>query len=578
MPTFQSVNLDPTVSHLFTGRRPPQAQHSKQHAAHSGNDVVEKDGDGTKDPRRYDDDKLRQQGTSTMQQPPPPLQHQRKLVVGVEIAGVSTPRAMLTRTPEDLVEVFLRNHQKDLNGNDNNIVCGSNKTDGEDDSNNGSGNFNGKTQSNEKASRKRGRPGEDTDVSKQRQLRSVLLEQMEGLRNQVAQKMIELTRTGKLFHAKSQHKDVDDHDDDDDDGGDDRNISSSRANQALIPGATFSPLETWQRISCQTLDSNAVGADRIIRTGCEALDRLLTFPNEALDLSSLEPQALPRRLGLPPGYVLQITSSSGSSSSSSYTKGKTQLALQIAAWTIKDSLLASKIPQQLQNQRQNDTALAAAGFNRRLVKVRYCYNAGGHTGTSLAKRFLELLGVAENQRRRKSKSFRDIPPTPGGDQIEFQSISQLSQLSATLARIEDDWVQTLTQKGKYAYDDSEPSTIIDPPSVLVIDGLYSIPPEQDEAQFFKIERWLKRIARQYSISVIVVGGGSSSNNNNIGGTSDGIYIADCGLNISEDSPTSIKVHLVRHPVKLVTENDWVSVEHTSTKGLVSSSRGRDVEE
>jgi hypothetical protein len=528
MPTFQSVSLDPTVRELFTGRSRALTTTSSNK---SSKDTADDDNNSSTNDTSY---------TSGQQQD---LQlqenhryHQQKLTSGGRIAGISTPRSMLTRAPHDLVEVFLRS-QKDLSSRNNKIA-------GEEDYDNSS-----KT-NNSTPSRKRDRTdegntsGESNDTTHQR-LESVLLDHMEGIRNQVAHKMIQRTRTGTLFHLHS---------------------TLDTDFDVLIPGATYCPLDVWKNYSCQSAD-NMTHMDRVICTGCEALDRLLSFPIEAADVSSSATQKFGRRLGLPLGYVLQI---SGTSSGKRVTKGKTQLALQFAARTIKNSMRKETFPDDQQRQHEQQAGVPAVSNKNHIpfFKVRYCFSAGGHAGHNLAKRFLELVSDNEFQGRSshhhhgRKKSSHAIPA--GGDQIEFQSISQLSQLTATLAVLEEDWVETL--KCMHSNKEAEEGNAhhrshlsrMDRPSLLIVDGLQSIPPEQDETQYFAIERRLKRIARQYSIGVIVVGGGIGR---------DSMDVADCHLNLSEESLTKTKVQLLRHPVKLVTEKDCISLLHNSKYGM-----------
>jgi hypothetical protein len=179
MPTFQGVSLHPTIQSRFL-------QPNRQRADRQ---------DGKNDGRQP------QQGAAT----PPPC-----------ISGVATPRALLARSPQELVSIF-------------------------------SG-------------------GETLDQQQQ----GDLLTEMEGIRNQVALSMLAKTQSGRhiLQQQQNQYQVANDASDGD---------HSSCNSQPLIRGGTLSGLQLLERHREQAIPSATQGPLRF-STGCQALDELVAFP------------------------------------------------------------------------------------------------------------------------------------------------------------------------------------------------------------------------------------------------------------------------------------------------------------
>jgi hypothetical protein len=340
------------------------------------------------------------------------------------------------------------------------------------------------------------------------QQRAGILAQMEGIRSEVAHSMIVKTRNGKrvLNHQKQQQHNNYHHQ-----GG-------------LIQGGSLSALQTWN-LHQNTISTNP----HVYSTGCRALDELIAFPIEYFshyDPSIIYSEDSNREttMGLHRGYILQLSGATG----------KTQLALQLAAQVIQQSSSALN----------NDD------------RVRYCYSTAGHSGSSLAQRFLELLGNGGSERR----LVEDVTK-----KIEFQPIATISQLITTLAKLEEEWMyhSSVSSSGSIRQHQQQRSEIKEkgPVAMLVLDALPLMLVERESIDLSQsLERWLKRIARHHNVLIVTTGGGASNNNS---------MNPDIALHIQKLTSTTSYVRLIRHPSKISTENDVITLLHSSKFGMTT---------
>ena len=377
------------------------------------------------------------------------------------------------------------------------------------------------------------------DTTRNEQQRAGISAQMETIRCQVAHRMLSKTRNGKRLvglsndHRQQQHREQQQYTTTTTTTTttSQKHKKQKKKHKPLIPGGSISVLDAWSSPSQHEM---LLGKDQnrpqIVSTGCSDLDDLIAFPIEYLferngggdrdvvrtippnvDLDSGEAKGLPR------GYVLTISG----------TCGKTQLSLQLVAQAM------------IQSSQQTSTG----GNNER---IRYCYSTAGHSGQSLAKRLFQHI---ENN---IGNSEQKIILEDAAKKIEFQPIATVSQLISTIAKLEEEWLQDVNAN---ANANARQSKV----SMLVLDALPLMIAEREDAMKIQsLERWLKRLARHYSVLIVIVtatGGGR-------GGSSsiyDNAMSPDIHLQLSKRTPTSttLSIHLMRHPAKSVTQNDCI---------------------
>lgn len=270
----------------------------------------------------------------------------------------------------------------------------------------------------------------------------------------------------------------------------------------------MSALEAWRSQRLREDDQSPV-----FSTGISDLDDLIAFPAEFCfaanaDGTSTVDFASDQIKGIPPGYVLKLTGASG----------KTQLSLQLASQSLLQSsrLLATKPG-----------------------RVRYCYSTAGHSGYSLAQRLFQHI---ENTIGRGEKKMLK----EAAKRIEFQPIATVSQLTTTIARLEREWLE----ESRKDRDEAGKGAV----SMLVLDALPLMMPEgEDFTKIQSLERWLKRLARQYSMIIVIVttGAGRSSS------IYDNAMSPDIQLLLKQKTPTTLSIQLLRHPTRPVTKNDYI---------------------
>lgn len=402
MPTFQGVSLHPTVQSRL---RHPHPQRTDNHGG--------------------DDGRQSDQGAAT------PL----------HISGVSTPRALLNRSPQELVSIFSRGQIRD------------------------------------------------------EQEQADLLTQMEGIRDQVALSMIAKTQSGR--YVLQQQKEC--LQAQEDSSG---NMSPYNS-QPLIRGGTLSGLHLLSRQREQTISSSTQSRHRF-STGCHALDELIAFPAEY----TYEGGDDAAGGGLPRGYVVLISG----------LAGKTQLALQLAA--------------QVTIQSPDDS-------------VRYCYSTAGHSGYSLAQRYMQFV----------ERTAIDVGKEELGRKIQFQPISVILDLVKSLSALEAEFLRY--QECSTAPQGKE--LVQRPPVMLILDSFsMMVAGEEDMTQIQLIERWLKRLARQHSLIVVYTGGGGSR-----------MEISDIHLEIQQVTSISCSIHLLRHPARLITQRDMIPLLQLTKYGITT---------
>jgi KaiC/GvpD/RAD55 family RecA-like ATPase len=345
-------------------------------------------------------------------------------------AGVATPRALLARDTQELVEIFTKGEIKD------------------------------------------------------EQQRAGLIEQMEGIRCQIAHTMCAKTRHGR--HVQKCHE---------------RHLpcpvvaaTANNSNEPLVPGGTLTALQSWILLK----ETVVTKKPYVFSTGCRALDELVSFPEEYhpnyADANAISGKGILR------GHVLFISGNAG----------KTQFALQLAAQVV----------------------LQSHGEER----VRYCYSTVGHSGRSLAKRTVDLLGTRTER--------------GGGEkarQIEFQPIVGTTGLLKTLAELEDGLShQICLSQGPGDEGDSVLKQSYHPPAMIVIDSFSAMLQERDDRhQIMQLmERRLKRLARLYFISIVVTAVGGPAT------TTD----ADIHVHLHSHSADATSLQLIRHPTKVAYES------------------------
>ncbi|KAL3908132.1 MAG: hypothetical protein SGILL_008599, partial [Bacillariaceae sp.] len=368
-------------------------------------------------------------------------------------ASVDTPRALLTRDPHTLVELFangqIRNDQQ----------------------------------------------------------RTLLLEQMEGIRHQIALEMCQKSCTGQNVLREPQRY--------------------RHQSNPLIPGASMSAL------LMKDLQQEGVSSAKVpytISTGCRALDDMIAFPEEfeySPGNQHLHPKAVDadadadeargpifRKGGLPRGYVMSLTG----------TTGKTQLCLQLAA----QACLQTK------------------------ERVRYFYSTAGHSGLSLARRLKQLLDVTSG----KSAKYQQLK------RVEFVPIANSSQLLVGLGELEEEWIQRKRDLAAHMHAEASSDANASGVCMILLDSwpLMLVDKEETESMRY-VERWLKRMARQHSMWNIVTGVGPTS--------AAPLDAADVRLRLLPETSTLTNLSLIQHPAKLVTNKDNISILNTNDFGLTT---------
>jgi hypothetical protein len=344
------------------------------------------------------------------------------------------------------------------------------------------------------------------------QQRAGIFAEMETIRGQVAHRMISKTRNGKRLLRNHQH--------------DPEHGQKRKKHKALIPGASVSVLEAWSS------QNEMLGKDRnrsqMFSTGCKELDELIAFPADYLlslngdcgvrdaDLVSGEAK------GLAPGYVLKLSGKTG----------KTQLAMQFVAQAM------------VQSSSQKPTT--------RHNRIRYCYSTAGHSGRSLAQRLFQLIG--NNTENIQKTTFQDAAKN-----VEFEPIATVSQLTTSIAKLEEEWLQhaasikASSNKEDESHGNGETNakgTV----SMLVLDALPLMMAEREDAMKIQsLERWLKRLARHYSVFLVIVATTGSGGSSSIYKT----LSPDIHLQLDKRTPTTVSVRLLRHPAKSITKNDCI---------------------
>lgn len=436
-------------------------------------------------------------------------QHRRQQEHRPLRSGVSIPRSLLTRDPSDLADLFLRGD----------------------------------------ASNEARRVG--------------ILAQVETIRYDVALAMISKTRNGRRLacHHGICHSEEEEEEQQQD------NRHPRKKRRPFIHGGSISAWDAWKLESGTTANKHRKGP-LIVSTGCPSLDRLVGFPAEYCLASSNNSNnnnngqhPVLRKIagtdsgeipGLPWGYVLKLSG----------TGGKTQLALQLASQAILQN-----------NNNSNSNTGEKNHHHKQQTRIRYCYSTAGHSGSSLAKRVVRLL-EENGSKTNTTGSEKKAVLGDAARQIEFQPIATLSQLLCALATIEEEWLQNTSTPESPTNDDDEeeeapnqddggesrrqPNTTV---SMLVLDALpWMMAEREDAAQIRSLDRWLKRLARHYSMLVVVVVTTSTGGTGGGGGSMsvyDTAMSPDVHLSLQKRTPATLSVRLMRHPAKAVTENDCV---------------------
>lgn len=256
-----------------------------------------------------------------------------------------------------------------------------------------------------------------------------------------------------------------------------QNNDHYHATRPLILGATVSALQALQQ------EKEQKGRIVYVSTGCRVLDAMLSLPAEYSD-----PDVSTRHGGFPRGHVLCFSGPSGS--------GKTQLCLQLA-------VQASNISQQASSS----------------CHVRYCYSSAGQAGSALAHRYSQLIKnqIPSSVEKQALKN------------IEFQPIRTTTQMVIALSSLEEELLRTC----------SAGHTFCQEPFMLIVDSLSNLEVIQDEHQIARIGRWLKRLARQYSIWIVYVAGHQHSSTTN----------SDFQIACHPNDQDAIVSTLLRHPTR-----------------------------
>jgi archaellum biogenesis ATPase FlaH len=315
---------------------------------------------------------------------------------------------------------------------------------------------------------------------------------IDSLRHQVAQAMMTKTHTGKhnqrIRKTLSQQQEATH-----------STQPSFLTGSGTGTGTACSVLELCRYQQQQQQQQSSIS----LTTGCQALDLLLSFPNELLDLNARELLSGPptsqsnntigRSCWLPiMGHVLQVSGHAGT--------GKTQLMLQLA----------------LQMAQQQG------------CQVHYLASSAGHSSPLLASRLVQLAAGCSSDSSTSSTADSIM------SQISFQSIRSTQELVIALSRF-----QQL----------QEDETADSPPRLFIVDSLSAMLVDADSNMTTRIETWMKQLAHLYNITVCATMNHTttSTNNNNIN------FDIHVGLEASptSTSTSSIRATLLQHPAKLV---------------------------
>ncbi|KAL3941803.1 MAG: hypothetical protein SGBAC_003883 [Bacillariaceae sp.] len=305
------------------------------------------------------------------------------------------------------------------------------------------------------------------------------MKQIDTLRSQVAHAMMAQTLMGK-YRLQQQQLYDDSTAQYDTENGTEHYYST----RPLILGATVSAMQAWQQ------EQERKGPITSLSTGCRALDELLSLPAEYSNPHYTLQQSnnLPHQrhhsgiMGFPRGHCLCFSGHSGS--------GKSQWCLQLSAQALRQPWI-----------QQYSTS-----------RVRYCYSGAGHDGSALAQRLSQLLQYQISPMASSATSSSSI--SRALEKIEFQPIRTSTQLVATLKALEEELLEAsyygtqTTNKCTFQSQESKrrKSGMVNnhqPPFVLIVDSLSNLEVQGDPSQVSRLYRSLKRLARQYSMWVVV---------------------------------------------------------------------------
>ena len=349
------------------------------------------------------------------------------------------------------------------------------------------------------------------------------------VRHKIAQDMIVQTKSGKRNKLISDHNSIGDCESRNENGTFDSTCSYQGANDNGIPtfGPTRYPLISGGTISVrQSLkfqsnirsDYEYISLDNCKRrplapsiattTGCHELDDLLhLIPPSQQDQNDdmhRKKDELSGTEGLDPqvslmGNVLQLSGPSGSY--------KTMLALQIA---LEFALLRSEREATIFNDHSHEHLPS--------YQVMYLTSRAGHSSIGMAKRFQQMVNrrgivpptsMADGNRRSANTDGSDSHPIFSA--ISFYDISNSFQLLQQLARIEDRLWHEFQQHTEHSHSSGSTGNLR--LGMIVIDSIYQIAMVNDQQQqqtnmavLLQVGHVLKRLVRQYSISIVVTNG------------------------------------------------------------------------
>ena len=341
--------------------------------------------------------------------------------------------------------------------------------------------------------------------------RGDFLVEMESIRYRVAGKMLSRTRNGKRLISNCER---------------DRKHKKYRT---LISVGSISVQDAWE--SQQKMANKQQNFHHVYSTGCSNLDDLIAFPseyfsqlngNQNVTMSCYVDSISGEAKGLPTGYLLKLSG----------TSGKTQLAIQLASEAIIHTFQTSIVTKK---------------------RIRYCYSTAGHSGYALAQRLFQVIRNKTDYT--EEKVLKDMVKT-----VEFQPIKTLSQLVSSMAKLEKEFSQNAalesSSENKGVSNDKVIAEKQGMVSMLVVDAMpLMIFEGEDAMKIDSLERWLKRLARHYSVLVVIVatsGGGRLSSIQNNKTTS------DIHLQLQKTTSTTLSIRLMRHPAKPVTEKDCIT--------------------
>mmetsp|Transcript_6339 Transcript_6339/g.15705 ORF Transcript_6339/g.15705 Transcript_6339/m.15705 type:complete len:424 (-) Transcript_6339:2326-3597(-) len=339
--------------------------------------------------------------------------------------------------------------------------------------------------------------------------RDGVLARMESIQYEVAGKMILTTRNGKRLLSQRDRKHM--------------------KCKALIQGGSISVQEAWDLQ--HKMAKKHQNCTHVISTGCSDLDGLVAFPAEYFtQLNGKEDVAKAHcddsisgeYKGLPTGYVLKLSG----------TSGKTELAIQLASEAIMQAFQTSK------------------GTKKR---VRYCYSTAGHSAYSLAQRLLQL--IQDKTDYGEDMMLKDILKT-----TEFQSITTVSQFVSMMAKLEIELSQhtTLDSSSENDKGSNDEGIVERKPtlSMLVLDAMpFMVFEGEDGMKIDSFERWVKRLARHYSVLVVIV---TPSGGGRLSSVQSNKTASDIHIQLQKKSSTTLSIRLMCHPAKPVTERDCIT--------------------